>query len=302
MFRGYLFDNNLNTIKQFAYPVEKHETEDTWFGAMVDVEGNIQTLVFSAADSWRKGTKIRIHTIPILKDELKSEEIAVSNKRLINFVLWEDTLSNVIQLQATATWQHRHDPFAGLAFVTFPLQRNGKVSYSSYDFTSDQKSNFVRSITNASNLLGSSVIELPLSFTKGGDFFTSMLIQSDYPGIAKAAPVPDNRAVSKLNELYMPDKTIYRGQGNTPFYAAPNTNSDKKQQDEINRLKKGFGTPQKNTNNISRSARLVVLKNTAQGTLESWDDKSCEEKHTAILRSKLFYSYRQHMAYACLHA
>ncbi|CAN5812490.1 hypothetical protein BH11BAC3_BH11BAC3_05940 [soil metagenome] len=266
-FRGFLFDNNWNSIKQFVFPVKKQETEDSWSGAMVDIEGNIHSLVFSAADSWRKGTKIQIHTIVSGTDEMKSEQVEVGNRRLINYVFREDTLLHAIQLKATSTWQHRKDAMAGIAYMSFPLQRNGKIRYASYDFSSEEKKSFTKNITAQNNLLNSSMIEFPWSFSPGGPFYTSLLIQSDYPGSAKIKPVSDNRAVSKLNEFYMPDKAINRSSGNVPYYAAPNQNSDRKQQDEINRLTKIKSW--QNTKNISREVRQIILKTTTQGTLET---------------------------------
>lgn len=271
LFKGYLFDNNWNIINQFQIPVEKHETEDNWFGAMVDIEGNIQSFVFSAADSWRKGTKLRIHSISRLNGEMKSEQIEIGRKRLINYVVREDTLSHFIQLQAIATRQQTKDPLDGLAFISFPFQRNGKISYSSYDFSREQKKRLAKDITSGSNLLERSVIESPSSFTQGGLFFTSILVEGDSSGFKKRQY--ENQKLLKADEFNnittLPMRNTY---GSSPYnsaiskYQNPTANYDR-----VNRYSKsGVETNKKN----SYPVRLTILTNTPNGTSVFWAEKN----------------------------
>lgn len=272
LFKGYLFDDKWNNIKQFEIPIEKHETEDNWFGAIVDIEGNIHSLVFSSADSWRKGTKFRIHSISKLSDEMKSEQIEIGKKRLINYVLREDTLSRVIQLQAIATRQHSKDPLDGLAFISFPLQRNGKIDYSSYNFDREQKKRLAKGITSGADLLGSSIIESPSSFTQGGLFITSIHVQSDSYGLKKSPY--GNRELSGFDEfsnvITLHRRNTYSSSPyNSPIIQYPKTaNND---QNRYNRAMTG------NSRKDKRPVRLTILKNTSHGTSVFWAEKMLQK-------------------------
>ena len=170
MLKGYLFDNEWNNLKQFSVPIDKNETGDSWDGAYVDTEGNIHSIVYTNADSWKLGSRISIYTISTESDEASSEQIEVLKKRLFNYSISEDTIARLIRLQATVSWQHQKDALAGLAFISIPYSRTQKIEYASYQFSPDQKKQLAKNVTAEKKLISNTIIDFPSSFASGGSF------------------------------------------------------------------------------------------------------------------------------------
>jgi len=211
--KGYLFDNNWNNLKEFSVPIDKNETGDSWDGAYVDIEGNIHTLVYTIADSWKLGSRISIYSIAKESGEAQSEKIEVLKKRLFNYSISEDTLAHNIRLQAIVAWQHQKDALEGLAFISIPYSRTRKIEYASYQFSSGQKKQLAKNVTAEKKLISNSIIDFPSSFASGGSFFTAINVHGDY--------------LEKNDQMLNPKK-IPRSTEEHFVYHPPNVNNDPK--------------------------------------------------------------------------
>jgi hypothetical protein len=277
IFKGYLFDNDWNNIKQFAVPFDKDETEDTWDGAVVDIEGNIHSIVYTMADSWKLGSTISVYTISRNSDEARAEKIEVLKKRLLNYSLSEDTTSHTIRLQATVAWQHQKEALAGIAFIDIPYSRSQKIEYASYQLTAEQKKLLAKNITAEKELLTNTNIEFPSSFVKGGSLFTVVNVHHDY-----ADPILNSKKMpaAKKDELYLNQRTVFP------------TN------DDLQRLRRGYSQQQfpENTNrppntpfnSASITERIILLKNNNRGELESLVSHEVRKSIVPFYDNRLF--------------
>ena len=256
MLKGYLFDNTWNNLKEFSIPIDKNETGDSWDGAYVDIEGNIHTLVYTIADSWKLGSRIAIYSIAKDSGEAQSEKIEVLKKRLFNYSISEDTLAHVIRLQAIAAWQHQKDALEGLAFISIPYSRTRKIEYASYQFSSDQKKQLAKNVTAEKKLISNSIIDFPSSFASGGSFFTAINIHGDY--LEENNQMPNPKKISKSTDEHF-------------VYRPPNVQNDKNSKLADGHPAFPFTTDQRlRPNNFQAvTENLAFFRNNQKGMLQS---------------------------------
>lgn len=285
LFEGALFDNNWTLMKSFNYPLDKQDEEDSWYGATLDIEGNIHTMVFTSYNNWKLGTTIRIHTIPRTALDLSSEQVDIRRKRLINYSLREDTLPRSLQLQAITVQQNSKDPFAGISFVTFPFQRGKKISYLTYEFTADQKRNLYKGITSQKKLIDNSSIKYSSGLFQGGYYFTSILV-TDYKETFNKQVVgrlmPESLSTTNQSFVYDANQQFFPNRnmpGMTPAY---------RYGDNYGMERAGEKSPDQIVKNIvPNRARLAVIKNGSDGKLESWAQRDVYKSNEFVFDGQL---------------